>query len=1393
LSRFDDHTGWDRGWVPPEGVLQLVHDAWLPELDLLEFTNSDVVTLEQVRGVRCLLLLGEPGSGKSFSLRREAVEVRKSAAADDLVLYKDLGLASDARDLRESVFEDARLLSWREGAGALHLFLDALDEAKVQVRRVVSLLQQQLDALELDRVHLRIACRTADRPVELEGWLKSAFGEEHFRTLELAPLRMSETKTAAGATEVEAERFVELAMKSGLAPLAARPLTLKMLLRVFAAEDGFPDTLIALYQQALLLMAGETDPERRALRTLTQTQSLAIAARIAAATVLAGRDVIGGDAPDAVPASALAGGTEPDRFVGQPTDVDASELAIGEVLGTGLFSARAGGVGWGHRTFGEFLAAYWLASDRLSPVQIADLVLVDDGISQRVNPALRNVVGWLLTLRPGFREHLVPADNVVLAYGDPASVDLQTRRELLRALLNAVGERELEGRDLRWLWRRLAYDAIGPDLLVYVTGEMGDVLSRDAAIDAIRELEARELVPALIDLAVDEHEPIRLRTAALYALQDLGMAEGLERIRPLALDPQPDDEDDELKGAALQLCWPAAITAAELFGALTPEKNEILAGAYTMFLHNAVEHLDSPEDLVLGIRWGVVLPRPWDATSELNILADGIVARAWPLAASEQSIAEALADLVALVTEPHKPLLASASSLRSRYAPDEALNDGEADIAILDALVAHVADGRFQQEQLARAALRISYGVEMVHLIERWSSAVDEAERRAWFTVISALARGERTDALYEVKDTHPELYAIVAERYEPIVLDSPLAEALRARWEVEQADLFVPPEEHVDPEELDRDVIVRLEAFRNGDVDAFWQLQRPLLADDDGRIRNHARRDDLTESARWHRLPDDVRMDLIDAAVDYLRQVDPEPERWLGKDVIFWPAHAGYCALSLLFTERRTAFDALYADVWRRWAPVVVTRRRYRPSEDDDDFRQAAYARVRALAPDVARDAVIASFANRLFLSDLQAARERLADCWDASLDNALFALLDGGELDPEQIVAVLSALLSNGHTEALIWATARISAAELLGTGETVLLTLDIAGVLASHSPRDLWERLQAVVAEDEGAGRVLLARLADRSESGWDAELRPDESAHLFALLQRLLPWDPNIGATRTSVVTTEDNAAFWRARIIDRLVLAGTPDATAAIAQLEHEFDEFGWLRRHRHRAQEQLRRVAWRPPHPAEVVRMGATDRRYIPDTAALQRLVLGALRDIAREMRGAHPLAPAIWNTKPHRLPKDENEISNELAKWLRVRIGGSIAAVNREVEVNARTAKGGDRPDVLVQATSVSARPLTVAIEVKGAWHHELMTAMAAQLAVKYLKPDLTDQGIYAVFWFSVDGWDAYNANERDRQRRATRVGTSELEALLDEQAQNVSREHGVAIAPIVIDGTLG
>jgi hypothetical protein len=1383
-QRYD----WQRGWVAPDGALTLSDEAWLPEQNAqLIWGGSEVVTLSEV-AAECLMLLGEPGSGKSVAMEQTVDAASKEDDEDDVV-FVDLGIAQTPEELERSILDEPKVQEHIAGSGRLRLYLDALDEAKIAVRSAVSVLKKCIGKLDSSRMVLRVSCRTAERQTELERWLQELFGES-FKVLELCPLRRSEAREAAEKYGLNADRFLEGVDRSGAAPLAAHPLTLKMLIEVYADDGSFPDALKELYEKALLLMVSEHDDERKPLRKVTGSQAFAIAARIAAGTVLCGSDSVGDEGTSITD---LLGGDELDRLIAIPAHVAVTEQAVLEVLNTGLFTARGHGLGWAHRTFGDFFAAYWLADDRLSLDQVCDLIMIRDATGRRVVPALRSVAGWLAALRPDFISSLDRVDAAVPAlFGDPASISCDDQRAAVHSLLEAVEDREIDPSAIRSVWSRLGYDGLDKDLEAVLLDSDADFRKREAVVDAVGSARLSPLADPLVKLALDRQAPIALRTRAIGALGDFADDATRERIAPLAIEAQPDDVNDELKGSALQLCWPHALTSRQLFEGLMPEKNESLLGLYAIFLRSeCAEHVRSDAALFRAVEWAMTVPREWHSTRDVCHLADVLVLKAWPRAAVNGDIARALADLVLLVAERHEPVLASAPSLLREMTPAKVLEDVQANRGILDCLVPRFVtrdiDPDIAQQVIGRYCSSMP-GL-MQHALERWRGT-DGDEREAWAIAVRGLSLdGQSADALFEARAEFPSLYAEIAWRYEAIVLDSPEAEAMRRQWRDTEVLRSGPPTPDVDPDEFAERVATEMQAFVDGDVEAYWRMQLPLMADDNGRVHGREFASDLTSAPGWKRITPALQEQIIDGASRYLIEANPKPAIWLGRQKIYWPAWGGYCALRLLWQERRDVFDDLSDALWRHWASTVVGWQV--PDSDDQEFRHDTLERIRRAAPNETREAAIALLGSGSLAGSVTTVIQRLGALWDTSMDDALFGLLRKRNLEAHEAEAVVKHLGWMGQERALKWAYSRLKPGYATDQNKTTL-ALTLAETVAHVDPAGFWKHIRRTAKSDPDWTRSLLAKVAERGRpTEWSDHLDPQQLGELFAMLMDLFPPRPESPAERMGAITAEIETGFWRSRILDRLISRVSPEAIGVLGDLEASFDEGGWIRRIRHRAREELRRATWDPPRPPDVIRLPTEKLRLLSDSRALREVVEQRLKDLDEEMRGAHPKAPLLWNTKPRRQPKTENEISNALAQWLREKIGEHRAFINREVQVNA-LGGSGDRTDLVIQAIGEGDTQIAVVVEVKGAWNKDLMTGMGDQLAKKYLKPDLTEDGIYLVLWFSEADWDAETKAERDRRKRATRTEPGQLQELLNDQADDMSRRAGVAISALVMDGSL-
>ena len=474
---------------------------------------------------------------------------------------------------RNHVFRD-----WLDGEHRLHFFLDSLDECLLRIDSVASLLAKEFLECPIERLFLRIACRTADWPQALENDFKNLFGKDNVRVVELLPLRRSDVEKAAREKGINHANFFEDIEKFQIVPLAIKPVTLTFLLNTYQKESRLPATQSELYVHGCRLLCEETNPRRRGSKqigNLSAEQRLSIAGRIAAMTVFGnyyaiwmGPDL--GDRPGAdIPIRDVIGGKE--DVTGNEVIVD--ETAVRETFSTGLFSSRgASRLGWAHQTYAEFLAARYLLTKDLAPEQI--LGLISHPTAGKVVPQLRQVASWLATLSSEMFQRLTTIDPEVLLYSDVTEVDEDGRQKLVESLLDLYDRQESLDTDwaMRQEYRKLNHSGLADQLRPYIINRAKGALVRTVAAQIAERCQLRQVSKELLDVALDNSDNIQVRIEAVYAIARIGDEATRAKLRPLAEEKAGDDPEDELKGWALQALWPDLIAFEELYTLLTPPK-----------------------------------------------------------------------------------------------------------------------------------------------------------------------------------------------------------------------------------------------------------------------------------------------------------------------------------------------------------------------------------------------------------------------------------------------------------------------------------------------------------------------------------------------------------------------------------------------------------------------------------------------------------------------------------------------------------------------------------------------------------------------------------------------------------------------------------------------------
>ena len=360
---------WKRFWSPRGESINLSDDGYLPNPDDKwdRHNNPHVVPFEAIPKTPCLILLGEPGIGKSYTLKatQKAVEAQV-AEGEARPMILNLRSHGNEDRLVRALFESGTFSDWQNGDYRLSLFLDSLDECLLRIDTVATLLVDELKKFPIDRLSLRIACRTADWPNNLEEGLKELWGKEAFRAYELAPLRKQDVIEAVQANSLDSEAFIEAVSAAAAVPFAIKPVTLNFLINTYRRHEQLPSSQAELYLEGCRRLCEVMNEDRLAAGltgVLSPDQRLMVAARIAAVTLLSNRYAVWkgldlGDVPDEdIVLRELAGGSEQ----ANETVFQVTEAHIREVLDTGLFSARGPQrMGWAHQTYAEYLAAYYL-------------------------------------------------------------------------------------------------------------------------------------------------------------------------------------------------------------------------------------------------------------------------------------------------------------------------------------------------------------------------------------------------------------------------------------------------------------------------------------------------------------------------------------------------------------------------------------------------------------------------------------------------------------------------------------------------------------------------------------------------------------------------------------------------------------------------------------------------------------------------------------------------------------------------------------------------------------------------------------------------------------------------------------------------------------------------
>lgn len=1376
---------WKRFWCPREAGLNLGDDGFLydPDSQYGGVFNPSLVASQDLTSKACLALLGEPGIGKSHEIRAFDQVVRQVAEETDDVVFFDLRAYQTDVRLYSAIFENGKFRKWVNGTHRLHLFLDSLDECLLRVQTVTSLLEEELSKYPKERLFLRIACRTAEWPNSFEEALKRLYGKENAEVYELVPLREKDVVSAVAAEGLEPDEFLNEVRRCDAAPLANKPITLRMLINLYIQEKSFPSTRAELYAKGCLLMCQEPDLRRREIGPSSRFAAAdlcAAASRIAASTVFGNRyavwtDIDQGNIPvEDVAISQLCGGTE---YVDRRT-VEIGDDLVRAAIETGLFTSRgARRMGWAHQTYAEFLAARYLCMTGMIEKQIMSLLTHPADPEQKLVPQLYETAAWAASMKIDVFDRIIDFDPEVLLRSDVASFDPEYKRRLIEKLLIVFEEERLLDRETYKYYSRLNHPSLAEQVRPYIRDKTKGFLVRRVAINIAEACESRQVLPDLVSVALDQEDDLSARVEAASAVARIGDDQARAKLKPLAFGESGTDPEDRLKGWALRAVWPGPITTEELFQALTVPKNEHHIGSYEMFLSDLpalFEKSLSPADLEHALEWAA---RNVSKGYHLEEIEEWIMKAGWQHLLDMPALAEPYARAAVARLGQHRPIATGTNDTPFSRTISQ---DHQRRWVVLSTALS--------LKEVAERPARIVYSQTPLVTNDDFSWLAEQLELHSGEKqqLIAKLmiwmydyTKTEQFDFILDLRKRFPEL-ADQFRQFDPIEIDSLEGRKLKAQYlKTQRLQKRLEKEETrplLEPSPKER-VLALLDRFEAGEPNAWWWLNREMTLEPNSQYYGDEYQPDLTEMPVWKEADEQIRSRIINAARQYLLHPPNMDKSWVGTNTLNRPYLAGYRALVLLTDKDYPFISDLPDSAWRVWAPVIVAYPLMGAKRDEPHIL------LLSLAYQKACDDVLQAL---LTVIDGECARdthtyiaERVESFWNDRIAAALLEKARAQGIKPSCMGDLLDLLVSHGYEPAIEYAKSQITSA--LPTEEPEReRVLIVAAVLLEKCPEVIWGIIWPVIQNNAGFGRLIFERFVSSYRHERMAEctqqLNEEQVADMYLWLAEQYPHDED--PPYQGQIGMRHNLAQTRDGLLAELKVRGTPNACEQIRRLINKLPQVTWMKWVLIEAERNMRMKTWSPPTAEEIIKLGQdSQRRYVENGRQLLDVLCDSLRRLQQKLHGVYSPVYGLWDNRgngrnPAYFPKEEERLSDDVAGYLIEDLGASKGViVNREVQI-----RRGEETDVHITAVR-SAKDdqafgiVRAIIEVKGCWHKDLETAMETQLVNRYLREYQSPNGLYLVGWFMCDKW----ADEDYRKKRTPKCCIEEAQQHFAEQAEEI------------------
>ncbi|MEM7793782.1 MAG: hypothetical protein AAF579_04920 [Cyanobacteria bacterium P01_C01_bin.118] len=1225
---------WKRFWYPQGTQVETCYRGYLIDPERNQYPNPKLVELEKLADIPCLVLLGEPGLGKSTELNNLKLHTAEISKNDDDIM-PPFSLRS-CTNLKGSLFENEQFIDWKNGQHRLYLFLDSLDESSnIQVigKQLVDILGSRTYRDKLNRLYIRLACRDAIFPAFLTEGLKGLYGES-YAAYKLGNLRSIDVERSAERNFDKPQKFISDIEENNLTYFARKPITLKVLFNLYRQDKNISrlHTITDIYLAGCQALCDEDPehPKRPGIGdNLELAKRLTLAGRIAVVTVLSGRNTVWvgrsgeQDFQKDIEYHELAFGYEATNEV----VFEAKDRLVHEVLETGLFIREESYQrGWTHRTYAEFLAAWYLDKCSLSSEQILNFILHPDG---HVIPQLQAVTAWLANMRSEIFQKIVEIDPDVLVQSD--ITNNSTRSKLVDSILELHNQGSLRYlRALKYL--RLNHPKLSDKLNSFILEPTKNKWSKMVAIDIIESCHLKESQDTLLRVARNSKHPYEVRQWAARVICKIGNETTKEQLKPLVLGQGEDDPGDELKGYGLRAVWPKHISVQELLENISqPQEQGSVGGTYQNFLTQEFLQNLAISDLPIVLQWLANLPTRHELGYPFRGLSDSIMQLAWQNF-DQPDVHEVFTSVAILRLRKSDSIFGNRPSSESspfiNFDSDETRDDQIEPLLressdkrrhLIKAIVASVDDSG-PHHQLPWL-IEIISSEDILWLIEqvKLSEACEANTQQIWIKLLRYFPVWKHPysknikyiDSFLEGCQANSAMYAEFKDQITPIELNSKRATELQAAYFQEQnliqqysqvSQLELPPKQRV---------IEALEKVEAGCPDLWWQVcvamtLTPTSIDGNYDLDSVVFTTDITTLPGWIEAEENTTKRIIKSAKNYLSARDLKTLGIISKSNLSHPLFAGYQAIYCVEKQEPEFVSTLSIDTWIKWIPSVL--RSISPSNvrrpETDEITQRIIKTAYSCIPEQFIEALITLILQWNYQPQKPDCDDDIYRSTSQLLDQPIASIILEKIPEEDLTAGILDILFKDFFQESIEQATSTAVSfipTSIPNASEERNKAVVASRMLLLYGDGSSWPTLWSAIQQDISFGCEVFESVALQAvyEGGVEQNLHEDHVADLYIFLVQQYPdISPTSNETKSREPTGVkarvsqgfDTVQQWRRYIPQHLQARGTEEACKAFRKIMQILPEQkNNLQLYLLATENLLRRNTWHPPTPKDIL------------------------------------------------------------------------------------------------------------------------------------------------------------------------------------------------------------